>query len=137
MLSKHGFKTGGELEPGGWHCYITDVIKSAAVVKEWTKSPPETRRLVAEAWAPVLNYELEEGRPKLLVVLGGNAEKLLGHLCRKGLLAPLPPARRIDHYSYVAMRPDRQRGLGPGDPRRIAEWDSEFAEVARIARGNR
>jgi hypothetical protein len=29
QLVKHGFKHGGVDEPGGWHCYITDTIKSA------------------------------------------------------------------------------------------------------------
>ena len=29
MLAKHGFKSGGEYAPGGWRCYITDVIKSS------------------------------------------------------------------------------------------------------------
>jgi hypothetical protein len=25
---EHGLKSGGLLEPGGWHCYITNVMKS-------------------------------------------------------------------------------------------------------------
>ena len=85
MLAKHGFKTGGPFAAGGWRCYITDVIKSAAVVKEWNALPAESHQMTAEAWAPVLRYELEVGEPELLVVLGAKTERLLVHLERERL----------------------------------------------------
>ena len=49
------------------------------------------------------------GRPRLLVVLGGAAERLLKHVARKNLLPPLPPYSRIHHYSYLGSRAE---GLG-------------------------
>ena len=39
MLARHGFKTGEPLAPGGWCCYITDVIKSADYVGRWRANP--------------------------------------------------------------------------------------------------
>ena len=38
-LAENGFKDGEPLEPGGWHCYITDVLKSAVKVKDWQGTP--------------------------------------------------------------------------------------------------
>jgi hypothetical protein len=132
MLAKHGFKEGGALSPGGWRCYITDVIKSSYFVKDWNEVPREARIAVAEAWAPVLRYELEHGQPKLLVVLGKTkTQEPLEHLERRGLIPRLPRTKPIYHYSYIGSRP--QGKLGPMHPERIAAWDHEFAEIAKIA----
>jgi hypothetical protein len=131
MLVKHGFKTGGELTPGGWRCYITDVIKSAYRAEVWRKLTAAQRRRIAEQWAPVLAWEIEVGAPKLLVSLGGQTHKLIDHLANAGLLPPLPERLLIDHYSYIALRPEKARRLGPMNPVRIAEYDAQFAAIAR------
>jgi len=34
-LCELGLKTGDPFEPGGWRCYITDVMKSVVFVKDW------------------------------------------------------------------------------------------------------
>jgi hypothetical protein len=130
-LVSAGLKEGGPLEPGGWKCWITDVIKSADIVVEWRATPLERQRTIAEAWAPVLRYELEQGRPKQIIVLGGKADGLLKHLEKKRLLPPLPPRTRIHHYSYIGSRPDGA-GRGPGHPERVAEWTDGLAEAARV-----
>lgn len=39
VLCDLGLKDGSIWEPGGWHCYITNVIKQAAIVSEWGESP--------------------------------------------------------------------------------------------------
>jgi hypothetical protein len=131
MLSKHGFKRGDPFEPGGWRCYITDVIKSSYRVKDWQKTADEVRLAVAEVWAPVLRFELEHGHPKLLVVLGRKTLTPLEHLVRKRLLPPLPETITIYHYSYIGSRP--QGKLGPLHPDRIAAWDADFARIAARA----
>jgi hypothetical protein len=128
-LAQSGFKQGGPNSPGGWHCYITDVIKSADVVNIWRAKPAEVQERVATAWAPVMRYELERGKPQFLVVLGEKAERLLKLLSRRQLIPPLPRSRRVYHYSYIGSRPDNH-GRGPGDPERIAEWNREFERVA-------
>jgi hypothetical protein len=132
MLSKHGFKTGGAFTGGGWRCYITDVIKSSYRVSDWQKEESEVRREVAEAWSPVLRYELEHGQPKLLVILGKKTRQPLLHLERQRLIPELPEHRTIHHYSYIASRP--QGKLGPMHPDRVAAWDTEFARIAALAR---
>ena len=129
MLSKHGFKTGGEFTPGGWRCYITDVIKSSYRVSDWQTESDDARLAVAEAWADALRYELTEGRPKLLVILGDKTRKPLMHLVSRNRIQPLPEYVTIYHYSYIGSRP--QGTLGPMHPTRVAAWDAEFAKIAR------
>jgi uracil-DNA glycosylase len=131
MLAKHGFKEGDALAPGGWRCYITDIIKSSYFVKDWNEEPGDVRMAVAEAWAPVLRYELEQGRPRLAIALGKKTQEPLEHLQRRGLIPRLPPTITIYHYSYLGSRP--QGKLGPMHPDRLAAWDADFAHIA--ARG--
>lgn len=130
-LALHGFKSGDPLEPGGWHCYLTDVVKSADIVTEWRQQPEADRLIVAETWAPVLAWELEQGKPDFVVVLGGAAMNLLKHLETRQLIPSLPDTRQIYHYSYLGSRPESS-GLrrGPGHPDRITEWHRQFAEIA-------
>lgn len=127
-LTLHGFKTGGPLEPGGWRCYITDVIKSAGIVAEWRQRPEADRMRVAEAWASVLEFEVAYGGPKHLVVFGKAADAVLAHLERRRLIPSLPPRTRIHHYSYLGQRAEGRRG--PGHPERVVEWHRHFAEIA-------
>ena len=132
-LVEHGLKLGGELAAGGWRCYLTNVMKSEVFVKDWNGTRSQEQLRVAEAWAPVFGFELEVGNPKVLIALGGKAERALNHLCKKRLLPGLPPTIRIDHYSYVMHRPDNRRGLGPGHPVRQVEWKAALgAAAARI-----
>ena len=124
-----GLKEGGPLEPGGWKCWITDVIKSADIVKEWRARPEAEQTAVAEAWAPVLRFELEQGQPKRLIVLGKKAEALLVHLERSGAIPARPPSTRIHHYSYIGSYPAGD--LGPGHPDRLAAWTADLIEASR------
>lgn len=128
-LHRYGFKTGEPLSAGGWRCYITNVIKSADVVKHWRALRREEQDEMADWWAPVLKYELTHGRPQLVVALGTKAHEHLQRLERQRLIPKLPPLERIHHYSYIGQRPDN-RGRGPGDPARIEEWAANFKRFA-------
>jgi hypothetical protein len=132
-LVEADLKTGDPFEAGGWNCWLTDVIKSADVVTKWAKTSAAYKKQVAEWWAPVLRYELEQGRPRHLIVLGKNADSYLSHLERNGLLPQLPPRTRVAHYSYIAMRPETATGRGPGHPGRIAEWTTQIVNAATSA----
>lgn len=129
QLIAHGFKTGMADDVGGWRCYITDVVKSVDRVHEWNKLPQSERLLVADAWAPVLAWELELGQPSIVVSVGDKADRLLSHLLKRGLIPPLPRRMKVDHYSYIGSRPDTRTGLGPRHPDRIAAWSAQFAAV--------
>lgn len=129
MLVKYGFKNNEWDGPGGWCCYITDVVKSAYIVKDWNAKRTGERNAIAKEWAPVLACELAIGEPRLIVTLGSRARDLLKHVERAGLLPRLPAAREhIHHYVYVTTYPEgKVRG---GHPDRIAAWDNRFAEIA-------
>lgn len=132
MLAKHELIQGDALKPSGWQCYITDVVKSSHPVNDWNRLPVSTRLEVARAWAPVLRYEIEQGKPKLIVIVGKKTEPLVKALEREHLILSLPQTKTITHYSYIASRPDGSRG--PGDPARVSEWDAEFADIVHRAR---
>ena len=80
MLVAHGFKQGTIDSPGGWQCYITNVIKLADYTKDWREKSQVARNQVAEIWSSVLRWELENSKPKLVVIMGKQTEKLLDHL---------------------------------------------------------
>jgi hypothetical protein len=67
MPMRHRYKRGDWSSPGGWRGYVTDVIKSADYAGKWDRLSRSDRTSVAEAWAPALRYELEVGRPKVIV----------------------------------------------------------------------
>jgi hypothetical protein len=132
MLVKHGFKRGGPMTPGGWSCYITDIIKEADYVQTWRATSQARRNRVAEAWAPVLAWELAHSKPLLIVVMGKQAQRLLRHLSGTVPGIRLPATQYLDHYAYIASRP--QCSLGPMHPTRKRKYDNDFRRIARILR---
>ena len=129
MLVKHSFKTGSIDSPGGWECYITNVIKEADYTKNWRDKSQQARNGAAESWASVLAWELKTSKPKLVVVMGGQTQKLLDHLQSTGRIR-LPQVERITHYAYIGQRP--QGKLGPMHPERIKAYDQEFTRIRKI-----
>lgn len=102
MLVDHGFKDAPSDAVDGWHCYITDVVKSAARAGEFARQPVAQQLAIAEEWAPVLRWELEQHRPLLCVSVGKGADQFLTHLESRRCIPRLPERRWIYHYSYVA-----------------------------------
>ena len=130
LLVSHGFKDAPIEAHGGWHCYITNLIKEADYAQRWRGSGAARHATAADAWLPVLLWELRSSRPRLVVALGQTVRKSLARLERNGL--PLPRTETIQHYSYVALRP---RGTqGPMHPDRVREYGEEMAGVARLLR---
>jgi len=130
-LVDFGFKDPPADGPGGWRCYITDVVKSPYVVDRWNARSVADRKEVARWWAPVLSDELASGAPRVIVTLGRRARYLLTYVESKGLVDELPAIRvAIDHYVYVQSRP--RRGVPGGDAARVAEWRQRFAEIASL-----
>src|SRR5438874_1151196 len=88
MLVKHGFKTGGAAAPGGWRCYITNIVKSVERPEKWNAAAWDDWFEVAEPWAPVLAWQLAQGQPKVLAAQGKRTRRVLDHLIRRGLVRP-------------------------------------------------
>jgi hypothetical protein len=125
-----GFK-GGTLESkGGWRCYITNVIKQADYAEKWKKKGVIPLREAAELWSPVLSFELTKVNPRVIVAMGNKPHKLLLHLMKKGLI-PRHQLCKVHHYSYVALRADAKRKLGPMNPIRVSEYKEQILAVAR------
>lgn len=129
LLYKHGFKATPPDEPGGWRCYITNIIKQPDYSKLWRNKPQSRRNEAAERWAPLFAWELSQGRPPLVVALGKTVRRILKYL--DGGYFSLPATTTIHHYSYVAHRPEGQ--LGPMHPERVERYDADFAGIAAEA----
>ncbi|WP_298218896.1 uracil-DNA glycosylase family protein [Halothiobacillus sp.] len=129
LLVKYGFKNGTIDSHDGWNCYITNVIKEADYAERWRGSPSERLRQAALTWAPVLQWQLEVGKPRLIVALGKTVEGIVNQLKRSGMR--FPEIKRIHHYSYIAHRANGERG--PMHPDRVREYDEQFADIAMIS----
>lgn len=111
---------------GGWHCYITNVIKEADYAEERKKRGKNALMIAAEAWASALRWQLEQSKPRLVVLMGNNVENLIRHL-EELCLITLPQTRKIHHYSYVAFRP--QGKLGPMHPERVKAYRNAMLNI--------
>lgn len=129
MLVQYGFKQGPIDSPGGWKCYITNVIKEADYTRNWREKTQQARNQAAETWAGLLSWELENSKPKLVVVLGKQTDLLLKHLVSIGRIE-LPRTEQITHYAYIGQR--AQGKLGPMHPKRVQAYDEEFARIRTI-----
>jgi len=129
MLVKYGFKTGSIDSPGGWKCYITNVIKEADYTRDWRDKTQVARNQVAETWSGLLAWELTNSKPRLVVIMGKQTELLIKHLVSMRRIK-LPRVEQITHYAYIGQR--AQGKLGPMHPQRIFEYDKEFARIRKI-----
>jgi hypothetical protein len=127
MLVAHGFKDGTLDSPGGWRCYITNVIKEADYAGDWRRSSKERVRLTLDRWMPVLAWEIRHGAPRVVVALGDSVRRHLDYLATRGLR--LPKRATIWSYVYVASRPDGKRG--PMHPERVAEYSRQSRKFLR------
>jgi len=123
-----GFKDPPWNASGGWHCYITNVIKGADRAEKWNVKDAYFHRKQALKWLPVLRWQLEISNPKLIVVMGNKVEKLIKYLINSGLLK-FPETAKIHHYSYIAFRPEGTKG--PMHPDRIENYNSSLMKIRR------
>lgn len=128
LLYKHGFKSSPPAEPGGWRCYITNVIKQPDYSKLWRNKSQSHRNEAAVRWAPLFQWELDQGRPGLVVALGNTVRRMLEWL--DGRHIDLPDLETVAHYSYVAHRPEGK--LGPMHPEQVERYDAEAERIAEL-----
>ena len=99
VLCDLGLKDGGIWERGGWNCYITNVIKQAAVVAESKYTDWVEWQQAASQWREILQWELGNVRPDRVFCVGVKAHRLVSWLRANGRLDTNGPCRRIWHYS--------------------------------------
>ena len=95
-LYEAGLRTKRPQEPGGWRCYITNVIKEADRVKDFAE---RDKYSPARQWADILAWEFEQVQPTILFTLGGSATELVTWLQAHGHIPSSPKPRRVVHYS--------------------------------------
>jgi hypothetical protein len=95
-LCELGLKTTTPDRPGGWRCYITNVIKEADIVKDFSA---RDKRSIAMQWADVLAWELAQVRPSILFTVGDESTRLVRGLQERGLIPALPRPHKVMHYS--------------------------------------
>lgn len=136
-LVEAGLKEGTISSPGGWRCYITNLVKEPDYV-----SARNSRRSKADVsvrrWAEVLKWQLACGQPKLVVFMGKAVGRMASDLQSCGAIQ-WPRTALIEHYAYVAKRPMRVvRGgratyLGPMDAQRVEAYLASFRSLAQLA----
>jgi len=112
-----------------WSCYITNAIKEPEIVTERNikKQKASYWRDQAKRWLPTLQMQIDEGNPKVLVLLGGQSEKIINYMIKNGLKAPA--TEKIHHYSYIMMRPEAGTRRGPRHPDRILEFKDSIKKI--------
>jgi len=79
-----------------------------------------------EGWAPVLAWELETGRPRVLVAMGRETLRVLRRLERSGLIRIPGKLDFVWSYGYL---------MQPGtDKERVARYERQIARLASVAR---
>lgn len=126
-LDPRGFKTGNIESPGGWKCYITDLVKADSPPSEWDSTSPAVRKRAYETWLPVLEWEFRQGRPRLVVAVGRDVDRRLNDIWPSLQEAAQRPLQRtwIWHYAFF-----NRGGDAPANRRKYA---SQFAEVVQKA----
>ena len=92
------FKDGPWDAPGGWHCYVTDLMKEAVLVKDWQKKKRD-QLARARDWSPVLRWELANARPLLAVLMGKHAQRWFREVVARDELRGIELLDAV-HYSY-------------------------------------
>jgi hypothetical protein len=127
-LVRVGFKTGTIDSPGGWKCYITDLVKADAPPSEWDSTSAATRKKAYETWLPVLDWEFRHGQPRLVVAVGKDVNRRLDDIwpfLQKASRRPLDRAV-IWHYAFF------NRGGDSAVNR--TKYAKQFDDVVRKAR---
>jgi hypothetical protein len=122
-LVKSGFKEAPWDGRGGWHCYITNIVKMAALASEWEDMSEEKMIEIAKAFAPVLKREIEVMKPMMIVVMGQRTRRLFLCLLCKNLLK-LPLQTRIagvKHYAFF--------NRGGKTTENVEEYEVDFKRI--------
>ncbi|EGL53099.1 hypothetical protein MAMP_00314 [Methylophaga aminisulfidivorans MP] len=130
-MTDAGLKQGPVELNEGWNCYITNAIKEPEIVTERNlkKRNSDYWKVQAELWLPILQQQIDNGDPKVLVLLGGQSEKIIHYMIKLGL--KVPATEKIHHYSYIMMRPESGTNRGPRHPDRIAEFKASIKSIAK------
>lgn len=132
-LTKAGLKNGDLCANSGWKCYITNAVKTPEVVKHRNARTSKQRMLREDAkvWWPVFQYQIDNGKPLVLVPIGKNSADIIKYMQEFGLKTSAEIIPPIYHYSYIMLRHDTKAKLRRGHPARIEEFEKRILVIAR------
>ncbi|NTU45912.1 MAG: hypothetical protein HGA99_10445 [Chlorobiaceae bacterium] len=130
-ITEAGLKSGDPATNEGWKCYISNVIKEPEIVNKRNKKKSDSSywKEQSDMWLPVLQKKIEIGSPKLIVTLGGQADKIFQYILKNKLVSP--EHVKIHHYSYIMLRPESGTKRGPRHPERIKEFKESIVQLAK------
>lgn len=131
-LGRQRLCDGDPMRPTRWHAYITDVIKSPFRAGQYAASSWDAKTQAARLWAPVLRWELDTGRPQVVVAVGRRTESLMTTLIAEQLIPANYELTAMTHYAYVGQR--AEGALGPMHPERVQRYHQEMAKLAARVR---
>lgn len=97
-LCRLRLKTNPPRERGGWECYITNVIKQANIVKIQNVLPHCTKEQQARDWAAILQWEINQVKPKYIFCMGGKSERAIKLLQKESRIQKFA-INKLMHYS--------------------------------------
>jgi hypothetical protein len=118
-------KEGEPRDPGGWRCYITNIVKMAAQPKHWKQQKRKHSAEVIKtirAFAPVLQAEIDLVEPTLVVVMGEDAQWFFDTL--RGREIVLPPECQVKHVIHYG-----ELNYHPRDEAKLQKYLASFAEL--------
>lgn len=124
-LADFGFKTGNPMDPDGWNCYMTNLVKRPIDVARWKNADEAARAAEYARWVPVLKWELEKASPRVLVLMGRDVHDAVLSLTG---LPSLPRTAKILHYA--TFNPGQKN---PAPPSRYEDYDREFGNLRDLA----
>lgn len=127
-LFKAKYKAGSPTSKGGWHCYITNIVKMADVAANWKKRREEERWQIVKAFAPVLQKELEIMKPDVIVVMGERPKQLFLRLRVEELIqiSPSVQSEYIKHYAWF--------NYFPSDSAKVNAYEEDFNRICCLRR---
>lgn len=111
VLCDHELKSGEHDAPGGWACYITNVVKAMAKVADFNLIASVKKRDIVRQWADVLAWELCRVRPKVVLCVGRKSERAVKLLRREKLISYEGPLHYVTHYSARGSHDDVKRKM--------------------------
>lgn len=131
-LTKAGLKTGDLCTNTGWNCYITNAVKAPDFANNRNKTMNAAiLRNEARIWWSFLQYQIDNGKPAVIVPLGKRSRDLIEHMRNFGLKTSAEIHPRIYHYSYIMKYYDNKTKRNGGDQSRVKDFETSILEIAR------
>jgi hypothetical protein len=98
LLVEFGLKAGAVASKGDWACYITNLVKEANIVGHQRRLTAAEQRQQARDWVDVLAWEIEQVQPRVVILVGQQAQHKFSVLQRERLM-PAIEWHPMSHYS--------------------------------------